>query len=388
MSAALHRAIVRDGRRIRVELRPTPRPVAGEVLLAPQTAGLCGTDLQMLRGLRGDPAPVIGHEGSALVVAAGPDADPALAPGTRVVVNPTHPDDPSFLLGHHVDGLLQERTLIPQSAVRAGLVTPLPQSLAPGDLAALLEPLATVRYAFSVLERMGVGTLVVFGDGTVGHLAVRAAGRLLGPGVRTVHVHRTDAGRAWSEHRENRADVLLTAAEGGEALRAAVGDAPAAVLLATPRDATLRCLETAVRAVPGDLVVDLLGGLPADATSPLLPGVELAAVRAANCGGRPAEPRIARARTDTGAPVRLFGHRGVAERHLRDAAAELAAAPERYRDLVTHVADLDEAADIMRHLAAHRDRTWRGRRLIKLAVRVASDRSAVPTAPAPTASAV
>ncbi|PPS71540.1 MULTISPECIES: alcohol dehydrogenase catalytic domain-containing protein [Streptomyces] len=382
MSAVFHRAIVREGGRVRVEPRPTPRPVSGEILIAPQTAGLCGTDLQMLRGLRGDPAPVIGHEGSALVAAVGPDVDPGLAPGTRVVVNPTHPGDPSFLLGHHVDGLLQERTLIPASAVAAGLVTPLPEPLARDDLAALLEPLATVRYAYSVLETVDVRTLLVFGDGTVGHLAVRAAGRMLPPGVRTVHVHHTDAGRAWSAECAHRADVLLTAADGPKALRAAVGDGPVAVVLATPRDATLRCLETALRALPGDLVVDLLGGLPADAASPALPGVRLAAVRAANCGGLPAVPHVERAVTDAGTPVRLFGHRGVADRHLREAAAELTAAPERYRDLVTHVAGLDEAARIMRHLVIHRDRTWQGRRLIKLAVRVAADRAAPTAAPA------
>lgn len=370
MTVSQHRAIVRTGTRVRVEPRPTPRPAAGEVLLAPQTAGLCGTDLQMLRGLRGDPAPVIGHEGTALVVAAGPGVDPALGPGTRVVVNPTHPDDPSFLLGHHLDGLLQERTLIPASAVRAGLVMPLPEPLAPDGLAALLEPLATVRYAFSVLERAGIRTLLVFGDGTVGHLAVRAAGRMLGPGVRTVHVHHTDAGRTWSEGRAHRADVLLSPADGPDALSSVVGDEPVGVVLATPRDATLRCLETALRAVPGELTVDLLGGLPSDARSPLLPGVELAAVRAANCGGRPSPARVDHAVTDAGARVRLFGHRGVADHHLRDAAAELAAAPERYRDLVTHVADLDEAARIMHHLALHRDRTWQGHRLIKLAVHI------------------
>ena len=155
---------------------------------------------------------------------------------------------------------------------------------------------------------------------------------------------------------------------------------PTGMLERTPTDAVLNeidegALETALRAVPGELTVDLLGGLPSDAGSPLLPGVELAAVRAANCGGRPSPARVAHAVTDTGRRIGLFGHRGVAGGHLRDAARELAAAPERYRDLVTHVAGLDEAAEIMGHLALHRDRVWRGRRLVKLAVRVAADRT-------------
>ncbi|MEU9559257.1 alcohol dehydrogenase catalytic domain-containing protein [Streptomyces fumanus] len=382
MTRAAHRAIVRSGGRVRVEYRPTPRPVAGELLVAPQTAGLCGTDLQMLRGLRDDPAPVIGHEGSAVVLEAGPGVDPGLAPGTRVVINPTHPSDPSFLLGHHVDGLLQERALIPATAVDGGLVTPLPEHLAAGDLAALLEPLATVCYALSVLATERPRTLLVVGDGTVGHLAVRAATRRLGPAVRTVHVHHTEAGLRWSRDRAHRADVLLTvedlaaARDGREPLREVLGEGPLGVVLATPRDATLTCLEQVLRATGRDLAVDLVGGVPADATTPLLPGVALAAVRAANCGGRPDPAHSVTVTATTGARVRLCGHRGVSDRHLRTAAAELGAAPDRYRDLVTHVTGIDQAARIMRHLAAGRDRTWEGRRLVKLAVRLAP-----PTAP-------
>ncbi|WP_162890139.1 MDR/zinc-dependent alcohol dehydrogenase-like family protein [Streptomyces olivoreticuli] len=266
----VHRAIVREGGAVRVRRRPTLAPAAGELSIAPLVAGLCGTDLQMLRGLRDDPAPVIGHEGVARVVAAGHGVDSALAPGTLVVVNPTHPTDPSFLLGHNVDGLLQERTLIPATAVHGGQVIALSEAPEP-DLAALLEPLATVRYAFSVLAVARPRTLVVIGDGTVGHLAVRAARHWLGDGVRTVLVHHTRQGREWSARSRIRADVLLTQGldSAGE-LTGAFADGPVAVLLATPRDATLSCLETVLRAARGEVTVDLLGGLPPGAGTDLL----------------------------------------------------------------------------------------------------------------------
>lgn len=310
----------------------------------------------MLRGLRDDPAEVIGHEGVATVISAGAGAE--LAPGTEVVVNPTHPSSESFLLGHNVDGLLQERTLIPREAVEAGLVLPLDPAPEP-ELAALLEPLAVVRYALSALQRYNPDTLVVFGDGTVGRLAIRAAHRWLGPGVRTVLVHRGGAREFTGAHSTARFGEL--GAEPGVV----------AALVATPRDSTAECLRAALAMSTESLVADLVGGLPAGAEVPELPEVDLAAIRAANRTGFPDPPLTYAGRSPQGGCVRLFGHRGVSAEHLFAAAAELVRAPQRYRDVITHVTGLDGAARIMRDLARGGDRTVDGRRLVKLAVRVA-----------------
>ncbi|KOV87158.1 alcohol dehydrogenase catalytic domain-containing protein [Nocardia sp. NRRL S-836] len=368
--SATHRAVVRGPGTVSVLDRPTPTPGEHEILVAPTFAGLCGTDIQMLRGLRSDPSPVIGHEGVARVVAAGGGVAPELAPGTLVCVNPTHPGDPDFLLGHNVDGLLQERVLIAGSAVRDGLVLPL-STADSTELAALLEPLAVVHYALGMLAEHRPDTLVVFGDGIVGHLAVRAAGV-----PRVVHLHHTGAGLDWSrEHPVAGVVRALHDVDGVGLLAGLPAGERVAVLLATPRDATLCCLDTTLRSLKGDVTIDLLGGLPPGARTPLLPGADLAAIRAANCAGVPDPALRFTVRTEKGS-VRLLGHRGVANRHLRTAARELAEHPERYRDLVTHVVDLDEAAHVMRHLAGSRDRTVHGRRLIKLAVRIAPEGSA------------
>ncbi len=357
---AVHRAVVRSAGTVSVRTRPTAVPGPGELSVAPLCAGLCGTDIQMLRGLRDDPAPVIGHEGIARVAAAGPGAPDWCAPGTLVAVNPTHPTDPGFLLGHNVDGLLQERTLLPATAVSGGVVLPLPAA-SDVSLAPLLEPLAVVRYALGALRAFAPGTLIVVGDGTVGHLAVRAAPRWLGPDVRTVLVHHTAEGRDFSRSRPIGAEPLLL--NGLADLRPA---GPVAALLATPRDATADALEAVLAVAGRDVVVDMVGGLPAGAGVPSLPGLDLAAVRAANCGGVPDPPRVHTAAHG----VRLFGHRGVANRHLLDAAAELAHDPAGYRDLMTHQTDLDGAARVMRALASSRRRAVDGRRLVKLAVHI------------------
>ncbi|MFG2781242.1 ROK family protein [Streptomyces prunicolor] len=367
-----HHAVVRDAEGLHLSARRTPEPGPGELLLAPLVAGVCGTDLQMLRGIRDDGAPVLGHEGVARIVAAGPGVqDPELVPGTHVVVNPTHPTDSSFLLGHNVDGLLQGRALIPATAVRAGLVLPLPE-VPPGVLGALVEPLAVVRYAALALAEHRPRTLLVFGDGTVGHLAVRTARRWYSPGVRTVHVHHTRGGLEWSAQASYAADERVRFADlPPDTLTELLGDGPLAVLVATPAPATLACLEAALDAAGGgDTVIDLVGGLARPAVSPRLPGVDLAGIRAANRTGLPQPPYIAQLGTDDGHKVRVLGHRGVAGEHLLYAAAELCRAPERYRDLVTHVVDLPGAVPVLTQLGESTDRVVSGRRLVKLAVRI------------------
>ncbi|AZQ32386.1 alcohol dehydrogenase [Streptomyces cyaneochromogenes] len=356
-----HRAVVRTDGDVSVGVRPTAAPGPGELSIATLYAGLCGTDIQMLRGLRDDPAAVIGHEGIAQVVAAGAGAPDWCAPGTLVAVNPTHPTDPAFLLGHNVDGLLQERTLLPASALTGGMVLPLPAGT-DISLAPLLEPLAVVRYALAGLRPFAPRTLVIVGDGTIGHLAARAARRWIDEDVTVVLVHHTADSRALSRAGSHHADLLLLAPE----LTTTRLPGPVAALLATPRNATVAALEAVLTAAGGDLVVDVVGGLPPGARTPLLPGVDLAAVRAANCGGIPDPPSI----TTTANGVRLFGHRGVANDHLLASAAELARDPGRYRDLITHETDLDGAARVMRSLAGSPDRVIDGRRLVKLAVRI------------------
>ncbi|MBS0969453.1 alcohol dehydrogenase [Chimaeribacter arupi] len=370
---ATHKAMVRQHGTVSVLTQATPSPAGYELLVKPLYAGLCGTDIQMLRGLRADPSPIIGHEGIARVIAAGERVPDEVGVGTLVCINPTHRNDPSFLLGHNVKGLLQERVLIQESAVRDGLVIPLGEHHN-SVLSTLLEPLAAVHYAFSLLADHHPRTLVVFGDGVIGHLAIRAAAALLGSDIRIVHLHHTEQGVAWSkQHRVAAVRPVLNNAAGAALLSSLPEDERVGVLLATPRDATLACLNTALCCLRGDTTIDLLGGLPSDASAPLLPSVDLASIRAANCGGAPNPGVSFTVQTSTGKSVQLTGHRGVAHRHLRHAAAELARHPLRYSDLVTHVLPMNDAAAVMNQLAGSRERLVAGRRLIKLAVHISPD---------------
>lgn len=368
-----HKALVRHDGKVAVMDRPTRKPEGYELTVRPVYAGLCGTDIQMLRGLRDDPTSILGHEGIALVAEAGNDVPATLAPGTLVCINPTHRSDPAFLLGHNVEGLLQENVLIPATAVRDGLIIPL-STAHHSATATLLEPLAAVHYAFELLSDFNPDTLVVFGDGVIGHLAVRAAADRMGAGIRIQHLHHTEQGLAWSRYYEaGAAQCALNNSAGAALLSSLSADTRVAVLIATPRNATLACLETALRYIRGEVRISLLGGLPADASTPLLPDLLLNPIRAANCGGKPTPGVVHTHKTKSAKTVQLVGQRGVANRHLRSAADELMKHPERYHSLITHTLSLERAAEVMTHLASSTERQFDGRRLIKLAVQFSTE---------------
>lgn len=66
----------------RLETRPTPVPATGEALVRVRVAGVCSTDLELLRGYKGGYRGILGHEFAGEIVSA-PDAPSRV--GERVV---------------------------------------------------------------------------------------------------------------------------------------------------------------------------------------------------------------------------------------------------------------------------------------------------------------
>jgi threonine dehydrogenase-like Zn-dependent dehydrogenase len=364
-----HIAIQRVGGHSELAARATPSPGPGEVLLAPEAVSLCGTDIQMLRGLRDDPSPVLGHEGACRVVAVGADVS-RVRSGDRMVVNPTHPGDPSFLLGHNVDGLFQQRVRIAESAVSAGLLVPIGPTLGSGT-ATLVEPLAVVTYAAQCLARSSHEELVIVGDGLIGNLAaLRAA---LSGGVRVTLVHGGDAGLDWSaKHlaghgiRHVRAEELETLAGEGEGR-------PVAVLIGTHRDRTVDGIDLARGAFGGAVrAMHVIGGVYPDSASRHFPGIDLAGVRAANTGG-PLPPYSVSWSDGSAAAVRFTGNRGVTGRALAEAAGELERAGGRYDVLLTHRRSLGDGVDVMNRMIATRGRVVDDELVVRLVIDMNED---------------
>jgi threonine dehydrogenase-like Zn-dependent dehydrogenase len=168
-----------------VEEVDEPRPGPGEVAVAVEATGICGSDLELLDGTR--PAayvryPVIpGHEWAGRVVEAGPGVaglapgDPAVAEGLRSCGVCARCAEgrtnlcaaPYAETGFTHPGALAERVVVP-----ARLVHRLPAGR-PLELAALLEPAACVANGLleAGMPRPG-SRLAVVGDGPLGLLGL------------------------------------------------------------------------------------------------------------------------------------------------------------------------------------------------------------------------
>jgi threonine dehydrogenase-like Zn-dependent dehydrogenase len=154
--------------------RPDPTPGSGEVVVRILTAGVCETDIQLIRGYMGFRG-VLGHEFVG-VAESGPFA------GRRVVgeINcachacatckagfPTHCPNRTVLGILNHDGAFADRIAVPQVNLH-----PVPDSL-PNDVAVFTEPVAA---AYQIPAQLAIGPrdrVVVLGDGRLGNLCAQ-----------------------------------------------------------------------------------------------------------------------------------------------------------------------------------------------------------------------
>lgn len=179
---------------VRVDTRPRPVPGPGQVLLALEWGGICGSDLAYWRkGASGTAALahplVLGHEVAGRVAALGPGVT-GLCEGLPVTVHPARPVGdgalPDRIAGRtnlyprvryfgsaaftpHTDGGFSE-----YRAVDADQVRPLPDGV-DTERGALAEPLAVALHAVGRVPALRGRTVLVNGAGPIGSLVVAAA---------------------------------------------------------------------------------------------------------------------------------------------------------------------------------------------------------------------
>jgi L-gulonate 5-dehydrogenase len=249
---------------VELEERPDPAmPGPGELLIAPEAVGICGSDIHYLHGDddRYQFPRVLGHELIATVRASGPGG--ALAAGQQVAVWPLQacgrcdtcladrPNAcPNFsLIGVHTDGGLQDALLVPEAQCFPIIGEP--------ALVALAEPFSVAVHA---VARGAVATeaAVVFGAGPIGQaIGVVAAER----GARVLMIDRLQsrleiAGALGME-------TLLADRDSRSVTRArawAGGDGPAVVFDATGSAAAVADALQLVRSAGRVVLVGLPGG--------------------------------------------------------------------------------------------------------------------------------
>ena len=158
---------------VRIDEIAEPEPGPRDAVVRVAACGICGSDLRYVRlgGLAGPserPMP-LGHELSGVVDAVGTEVS-NLAPGTRVVLNPTACGN---MIGNGGgEGGFTPRLLVRDAAAGASLF-PIPAEI-PTDVAALAEPLGVGMNAVDrALARPG-DKVAVFGAGPIGLAAVAA----------------------------------------------------------------------------------------------------------------------------------------------------------------------------------------------------------------------
>lgn len=165
-----------------------PDPGAGEVVVAPEATGICGSDYHFFTGELSEAAGgsqfprVQGHEAAARIVAIGPGCDERLEVGGLVALWPLHACghcypcsvgrgnacDNFSLIGIHSDGSLQE--LLPIGADHA-----FPIDVDDPAVAAMAEPLSIAVRAVQ-RGRIAAGErVVVLGAGPIGQCVCLAA---------------------------------------------------------------------------------------------------------------------------------------------------------------------------------------------------------------------
>lgn len=171
------KALIWDGQQVRLAARPEPRPGPAEVVLQLRVAGICSTDLEIVRGYLGFTG-VLGHELCGTVV-----DGPAAWLGKRVVSEINAACGRCELcrrgLGRHcperrvlgiagLDGAFAERVAVPVANLHE-----VPEGL-PDRAAVFTEPLAAAGEILAQLRRDWPSTdVVVLGDGKLGLLVAQ-----------------------------------------------------------------------------------------------------------------------------------------------------------------------------------------------------------------------
>ena len=342
--------VVQAPGQIGVERVPTQLPGAGEVLVAPLYVGVCGSDLDLLRGTRPLGTHIMGHEGVAEVVAVGPDVS-QLSIGQFVTFLPNNPNDPADILGVSSEGLYQQRLLITSAALARGMVVPLASGI-PLVCGPLIEPFATVLYGQRLLEQIGSPkSMAVVGAGPIGLLnALYAQGRGC---AQTFLVDTSQARLDWAVRRGmvTGDQAVLNSPHLAEALlERTAGQGVDATYLCTPRSATRAVLKQALRFVREGGGISLTAGSDSSEELAELPRVDLDATRRANVCGLGHEVRACVTRE--GKKLWLTGHSGASTEYLQEAMRLLVEDPANYARVISHVVPYQAAPGVFARLLA------------------------------------
>lgn len=342
-----------------------PRPACGREQFAAEIvfAGICSTDLQILRGERGCEPGVPGHECVGRIVEVGAGLAGLLRPGDVVGLNANRPADDYGKLGHDVPGVFRDVFVGDLGMLAREQVIRLPE--AGRSEWVLLELLGGVIRAQRALAGacgpagLAGRTLLIAGAGVTGVLHGMLA-RAHGAKILVTNRSPERLDDAVARGMVHRGEVLPWGGELAGAVQARTGGrgADAAVISVTGTAGGPVASWVWPALAPG-AAVHLFGGFGAGSMLRLGNGetVDAGALRSAGAQGRFTSP--------SQRPVVLCGTRGGQGDDFA-AARDACAGPQPLLDpasLISHVISLDSLPVVAAELAAHGTvggaRAWR-----------------------------
>ncbi len=258
----------------RIEVQEMPRPRCGprEALLRVRACAVCGSDLRIYHygNERVRMPAVIGHEIAGEIVEAGSEVS-CVRPGDRVAVGADVPCGIcywctngmgtncriNYAMGYQFPGGFQEYTLLNDTVLSFGPVTPIPEGLSFRE-AALAEPLACAVNGLE-LARFGFGrSICIIGLGPIGCMMLELS-RVQGAS-RVFAVQRSRARLEMARRFRPEARFICTEEEDPVEVVMAETDGEG-VDLAITTSGTVKAHEDAVRMVRHRGYVNLFGGL-------------------------------------------------------------------------------------------------------------------------------
>lgn len=366
-----HKSLRTTMKQARIVEEVTPVICDGELLVEPLFVGVCGTDLQIIRRQRPDPAVILGHEGIARVLD-GESAEKNIHPGDLVVFNPVDPTDQDQILGHNTPGLLQERYVVKQHAIKNDLVVLFPSDIDP-MLGALVEPLGTVVYGHDLVSKVVEQKIIaIVGTGAIGimhALYAKAKGyeKIFLINASQPHLDWCiERGIILKENAFTNSDTLPA-----EILAATDNQGVDAVYMCTSRPSALTALQRALTYVKAGGCIDLVGGIKDGDSITGLPDVkDLNIIRRANFCGIPADGYVEKTIDQQNKTVYLTGHRGTSLLHLTIAIESLHRHSEIFSKVVSHIISFETASGLFNELAKGSIKEFNGTPYIKAIVDV------------------
>ncbi|MDE1495188.1 alcohol dehydrogenase catalytic domain-containing protein [Xenorhabdus bovienii] len=332
-------------------------------------SGLCGTDIQILKGIRNEKTEILGHEGLGIIENYYNKNGYFFKRGQTIFINPTDRHDTHFLLGHNIPGLFQKYITIPDSAVQNGVIIPIKYTLSP-LFSALIEPIAVALTALETVESFSPMHYVIIGGGIVGNLIGKILGlkRKASP-LSLVHGSNRSMEMSQSimlpsvKHFVNDKDVINNLLKNEKT----------AVFITTPKNVTNSVISTTICSIQNNSVIDVISGIDSSGSINAKSASLLYNTRAKNICLENDDISYLQANKyyldDTEKnSIFLTGHRGASNKKMIEAFSLLNKNQKLFHDMITHVVDFVNFSDFLNEIISSKNRVINGKYVLKTVI--------------------